>query len=214
MADGLLLIGYRYSVYTRIVRAALIEMALEAEYREVNPFDDPLDPLLTEHTVLRRVPVLTHGGFTLTETGAILRYLDAIGPGLSLVPGPAKQAARMAQVIGIVDFYGYVPLVRQVFSNAVFAPRMGETPDQDALTQGLRDARPVLQSLDRIAAEGYQLDGTDISLADLHLAPMMAYFTMADAGTEMLREYPALLRWWQGVSDRTSLLQTDPFARS
>ena len=212
MADGLHLIGYRYSVYTRIVRVALIEMALEAEYREVNPYDDQLDPVLAEHTPLRRVPVLTHGDFTLTETGAILRYLNAIGPGLSLVPSPAKQAARMAQVIGVVDFYGYTPLVRQVFSNAVFAPHFGETADHGALAQGLHDARPVLESLDQIAGEGYQLDGTDISLADLHLAPMMAYFTMADEGAAMLREFPALDRWWQAVSDRTSLLQTDPFA--
>jgi glutathione S-transferase len=212
MADGLELIGYRYSVYTRIVRAALIEMGLEATYHERNPFAATPDTMLLEHTPFRRVPVLRHDDFTLTETSAILRYLDAIGPGLPLVPTAPHQVARMAQVIAITDFYGYVPLVRQVFSNAVFAPMMNEVVDARALAEGLQNAGPVLQSLDAVAAEGLQLNGTDIALADLHLAPMIAYFTMATQGAAMLKAFPNLQRWWHSVADRPSLLQTDPFA--
>lgn len=45
----------------------------------------------------------------------------------------------------------------------------------------------------------------------LHLAPMMAYFVMAPQGAKMLGSYPALQRWWQGIADRPSLVQTDPF---
>ncbi len=211
MADGLFLIGYRYSVYTRIVRAALIELGLDATYHEANPFASTVDPMLRENTPFRRVPVLKHQGFVLTETSAILRYLDAIGPGLPLVPTVPHQVARMAQVIAITDFYGYVPLVRQVFANAVFAPMMNEDIDQASLSQGLRDARLVLESLDMIAAEGYQLNGADITLADLHLSPMVGYFAMAPEGAAMLKEFPALHQWWQQVLDRPSLLQTDPF---
>ncbi|SFT06986.1 glutathione S-transferase [Sulfitobacter marinus] len=211
MAEGLTLIGYRYSVYTRIVRVALIEMGLEATYHELNPFSSAPNPKLLEYTPFGRVPVLQHDGFTLTETSAILRYLDAVGPGLSLVPTVPHQMARMAQVIAITDFYGYVPLVRQVFANAVFAPMMEEPADPIAVSDGLKAALPVLQSLDMIAAEGHQLNGIDISLADLHLAPMISYFAMARQGAAMLDGFPALQRWWQGVADRPSLLQTDPF---
>jgi glutathione S-transferase len=211
MADGLFLIGYRYSVYTRIVRAALIELGLDATYHEANPFASTVDPMLRENTPFRRVPVLKHQGFVLTETSAILRYLDAIGPGLPLEPTVPHQVARMAQVIAITDFYGYVPLVRQVFANAVFAPMMNEDIDQASLSQGLRDARPVLESLDMIAAEGHQLNGADITLADLHLSPMVGCFAMAPEGAAMLKEFPALHQWWQQVLDRPSLLQTDPF---
>ena len=73
MADRLTLIGFEHSVYTRIVRMALIELGLEANYVEANPFTN--DPVLDEYTPLGRVPVLRHGDFTLTETAAILRYL-------------------------------------------------------------------------------------------------------------------------------------------
>jgi len=213
MDKPLILIGYRYSVYTRIVRMALIEMGLSAEYVEVNPFSDPSDPELAAHSAFGRVPVLRHGDFTLTETAAILRYLDAIGPGLSLVPTAAQPAARMAQIIGIVDAYAYWPLVRDVFGAAFFAPHQGQPVDLARIATGLSNAQPSLQTLNAIADEGLQLDGADITLADLHLAPMIAYFSMADEGAAALARYPALLSWWAAVRNRSSLQQTDPFAR-
>ena len=40
MDDRLALIGFRHSVYTRIVRIALIETGLQADYIEVDPFED------------------------------------------------------------------------------------------------------------------------------------------------------------------------------
>lgn len=72
--------------------------------------------------------------------------------------------------------------------------------------------RPVLQSLGHIAAEDHQLNGTDISLGDLHLSPTIACFTLPDEGAALLREFPALQGRWQAVSGRHSLLQADPFA--
>ena len=213
MDKPLTLIGYRYSVYTRIVRMALIEFGLSADYLEADPFSDPKDPVLAAHTAFGRVPVLRHGDFTLTESAAILRYLDAIGPGLSLVPTAAQPAARMAQIIGIVDAYTYWPLVRDVFGAAVFAPHQGQPVDSARIATGLSNAQPSLQTLNGIAGEGQQLNGVDITLADLHLAPMIAYFSMAEEGATALARYPALLSWWEAVQNRPSLQQTDPFAQ-
>ena len=214
MADDLHLLGYRYSVYTRILRMALIEMSLEASYTEVDPFAATPDPVLAQYSPFDHVPVLRDGDFVLTETAAILRYLNAVGPGLSLVPTSPKALARMAQVTGIVDAYAYRPMVRKVFSGAVFGPFEGREADPALVDEGLHEAKAPLRALDTIADEGHQLDGTDITLADLHLAPMMAYFVMAEPGAELLRDYPALARWWEAVEDRPSLLQTDPFKAS
>ena len=118
----LTLVGFRYSVYTRIVRMALSEMSLKADYVEADPFADPPDPVLTEYTPFDRVPVFCDGSFCLTETAAILRYLDRLGPRPTLVPRGPKAAARMAQVIGIADAYCYGTLVRQVFSHGYYRP--------------------------------------------------------------------------------------------
>ncbi|MGJ8618668.1 MAG: glutathione S-transferase family protein [Sulfitobacter sp.] len=212
MDEPLTLIGFRYSVYTRIVRMALIELGLEAAYVEVDPFTLVADPELSKHTSFGRVPVFRHGAFTLTETAAIVGYLCDVSGNQAFRPKAPQASARMAQVIGIVDAYGYQPLVRDVFSHGFYRPHFGEEFDPAKVNFGLEKARPVLQTLDAIAKEGLQLDGRDISLADIHLSPMIAYFTKVPAGRATLDTYPALSKWWGQLRERPSLMETDPFA--
>lgn len=45
---------------------------------------------------------------------------------------------------------------------------------------------------------------------NLHLGPMMDYFTMTDAGTKMLKQYPNLTKWWDSERKRQSLIETRP----
>lgn len=212
MAEPLTLFGYEYSVYTRIVRMALMELELSAQYHEVDPFAQPKDATLADITPFHRVPVLRHGAFTLTETAAILRYLDAASPCESLIPPDPQASARMFQVIGVMDCYGYVPLVRQVFAQAVFRPFVNEPADPQVIAEGLAAARPVLEALDQIATEGLVLNG-QMTLADLHLAPMIAYFDMAAEGRAMLGSYPHLTGWWDVAKTWRLLAHTDPFGR-
>ena len=211
MAEALKLYGYHYSVYTRITRAALIEVGLDAEYIETNPFAAPPDPLLSELNPFGRVPVLKVGSRTLTETAAILSYLSAIGRKDGLVTADPFAAARMRQVIGIVDHHVYPVLIRQVFSNAVFAPFAGETANASVLQAGLDAAPTILGALDEIAREGTVLNGT-WTLADIHLSPMMAYFTMVAESTSLMAPHKHLSAWWKNAKTRHSLRVTDPFA--
>lgn len=211
MAEALRLIGFKHSVYTWIVRLTLAELGLSAEYVEANPFADPPDPVLPRHTPLNRVPVLEHGRFRLTETAAICRYLDAISNRPSLQPGDPKEIARMAQVIGLVDADVYPIMVRQAFSEGYYAPVvMGQPGDTARVAAGLKAAGAVLSVLEGIAEEGLQLTGAKVSLADLHLAPMMSYFTRVPEGLSDLSGYPKLGAWWHQVQTWQTLQDTDP----
>lgn len=202
------LVGFEYSVYTRIVRIALIELGLRADYVEVDPFAG--DPALDLYTPLGRVPVLCDGDFILTETGAILRYL-ARRSGAGLMPRDPLSVARMDQVIGIADGYVYGALVRRVFSNGFYGPRMAEPFDPAEVAAGLRAGAPALTRLNDIAKEGLVLDRQTLTLADLHLAPMIDYLTRVPEGVAALAAHPALAAWWQVLSQRASLRVTDPF---
>jgi uncharacterized protein YndB with AHSA1/START domain len=51
------------------------------------------------------VPVIEHGGFTLYETKAILRYLDRVVAASSIVPYDVRCAARMHPLMNIADEY-------------------------------------------------------------------------------------------------------------
>ena len=207
----LILHGYHYSVYLRIARVVLAEKSVPYTRREVNPFaaDMPEDYLRLHP--FGRVPTLAHDDFVLYETGAITRYIDEAFPGPSLQPSAPRHRARMAQIMSIVDSYGYVPMVRHVFAHRVFAPRVGRTPDEALIRAGLDAAHRVLGAFEALAApEGPLAGGTAWSLADCHLAPMIAYFTAAPEGAEALTRYPKLSVWWERARRRDSLRATDP----
>lgn len=198
--------GYRYSVYTRAARLALVETGVAHDIAEVDPFtDNSMNP----HP-FNRVPTLIHGDFTVYETAAITRYVDDVWGGGALTPTNPKARARMVQVLGMIDAYAYWPLVRQVFSHRVFRPMEGDSPDEAEIAQGLAAARPVLAALEAVAVEGRVLDGGTFTLADCHLAPMMDYFTMAPEGAEALAGYATLTAWWRAMATWPPFTETDP----
>jgi glutathione S-transferase len=116
----------------------------------------------------------------------------------------------MNQVIAVIDSYGYWPMVRQVFSPRVFNAALGRTPDESVIAEGIGKSHTVLGAIETLAAGGPFLVGQALTLADLHLAAMMAYFTAADDGRIALAAYPKLSAWWAGMSSRKSLTDTDP----
>ena len=141
------------------------------------------------------------------ETSAIARYVDAAFPGVRLVPEDAQAQGRMQQVISIVDSYGYWPMVRQVFAHAVFRP--SAAADAAEIREGLAGSSAVLRALEPLV-EGRWIVGDRLSLADLHLGPMMAYFVAAREGAAMLADYPRLTGWWGHMRGRGFMVASDP----
>ena len=211
MADPVQLHGYRYSVYNRIARLALLSKNVEHETIEVDPFAGVPEAYLKLHP-FGRVPVLIHGAFELFETSAITRYVDRAFEGPPLQPERAAALARMDQVIAVIDAYAYWPMVRQVSSHAFFRPSFGEPSSREEVDSGLEASGKVLSFLDRVAGEGEVLTGRDLTLADCHLAPMIDYFVRAEEGKEALSPHLALQKWWDRVSVLGVLQATDPFA--
>lgn len=202
--------GYRYSVYLRIARLALIEKGVSWDHVEVDPFaaSIPADYLALHPFGL--VPTLVHDGFALYETTAITRYIDEAFPGHPLQPSDSRRRARMNQMIAIADNYGYWPMVRQVFTQRVFNVACGLAPDEAVLAEGLRGSRRVLAALEPLAAGGDFLVGDRLSLADLHLGAMMAYFAAAPEGAVELQAFPGLHGWWRTMRGRDSFERTEP----
>ena len=211
MEDPVYLHGYRYSVYARIARLVLLCKDVEHETIEVDPFAELSEAYLALHP-FGRVPVLTHGAFTLFETSAITRYIDREFEGRPLQPEGAAALARMDQVIAVIDAYAYWPMVRQLASHAFFRPFLGEPSSREEIDAGLKASVKVLSFLNGVATASEVLTGRDLTLADCHLAPMMDYFVRAEAGKEALAPHRALWRWWDRVSALDALRATDPFA--
>lgn len=207
---SLILHGYRYSVYVRIVRLVLAEKGLAYESVDVNPFAAEVP---VGHRALHpfgRVPALVHDRFALYETGAITRYLDRAFPRPALQPQAPRPLARMDQIIAVVDAYAYWPMVRQVFVHDVMRPHLGTEGDPQELQKGLDASARALDALEALAAADSWLTGPDLTLADLHLGAMVAYFGQSPRGAALLAERPRLAAWWQRLQERPSVTATAP----
>jgi len=205
-----ILFGASYSVYVRAARLALEEKRVPYRLVEVDIFapEGPPPDYLQRHP-FKRIPAFEHEGFRLYETGAITRYVDEAFAGPPLMPTAPRARARVNQIIGILDNYGYRPLIWDIFVERVRAPAQGRGADEAKIAAALPRAETCLRGIEAlIDPAGPSLTGGNVSLADLHAAPMFAYFCMAREGAELLSSQPRLSRWWQSMRNRPSMTAT------
>lgn len=202
--------GYKLSVYSWIARFALHEKGVRYNWTEIDPFADKVDTEYLVKNPFYRVPTLVDGAFVLYETGAITRYIDEAFDGPALQPADSKRRARVNQVISIVDSYTYWPLVRQVFSHDVFSPRIGDPFDPSEVARGLKSSERTLNALENLVGMQEYLTGPSVTLADIHLAPMLSYFNESSKGRVVLERYEGLRSWFERVSQRKGYLDSMP----
>ena len=206
MTGAVTLFGAAYSVYVRIARLALQEKGVPYRLVEVDIFAEsgpPADHL--ERHPFGRIPAFEHDGFKLFETAAIARYVDEAFEGPPLMPPDPKSRARVNQITGFLDSYAYRAMVWDVFVERVNVPQRGETSDEAKIAAGLRTAETCLATLTDLMGENDYLVGSQLTLADLHAAPMIAYFGQAPEGERALTSHPALTGWWTRLAERPSL---------
>jgi glutathione S-transferase len=201
--------GAAYSVYVRAVRLTLEEKGVPYRLVEIDAFapGGPPAEYLVRHP-FGRIPAFEHGGLALYESGAIERYVDEAFDGPRLQPESAAGRARMNQVIGIIDSYAYRTLVWDIFVERVRAPAQGRVADEARIAAALPKAAICLKALADLAGGGSWIAGATLTLADLHAAPVFAYFRMAPEGDELLARYAGLARWWDAMASRQSMAAT------
>jgi glutathione S-transferase len=202
--------GYQFSVYTRIARIVLAEKSVSYTRIEVDPFQDFVPEQYRAMHPFLRVPTLVHDDFVLYETSAISRYVDDSFDGPLLQPSNFRERAKMAQIISVIDNYGYWPMVRQVASQRIFRPLAGERADEQEVQRGLKKSIQVLDAIEELITGRQFLVGTQLSLCDIHLAPMIAYFAMTAEGVTALSGRRRLSRWWTHMKEYPSVVATDP----
>ncbi len=205
-----ILYGPSYSTYARTARLALEEKGVAYELNEVDILSGKGNA--PEHLARQpwgKVPAFEHDGFGLFETLAITRYIDEAFPGPALQPADVKRRARMTQICGIVDSYGYGGIVQKLFWQEAIVPMQGGAPDAATSAEGLRVAEQVLDVIEGLSG-GDLLCGDAVSLADLHLLPVVEYLRMTKAGAAAFAQRKKLSAWWDRMDARPSAAKTRP----
>ena len=201
--------GFDGSTYVRTVKMVLAEKAF-TDFEQV-PLNvlagDPKKPDHLQRHPFGKVPVLDHDGMRILETSAIVRYLNDVLPGKSLVPSTPKDRARMDMVIGLADSYGYGALVGGVAAYHLFPDFVGGK--NDAMHDGgLAAGKQVLELAMKTRGDSPFIAG-ELSLADLYLAPML-FYTGLTPDKDALLAVPGVSDWWKRVEALPSYKSTTP----
>jgi glutathione S-transferase len=201
--------GFNNSTYVRTVKMVLAEKHFTA-FKQV-PLNvlagDPKTPEHLERHPFGKVPVLDHDGLRILETSAIARYLNDVLPGKSLVPSTPKDRARMDMIVGIIDSYGYGALVGGVAAYHLFPDFVGGK-NEALLQAGLESGRRVAEFVMKTRGASRFIAG-ELSLADLYLAPIIAYVAMTP-DKNVISDVPGFSDWWDDIQALSSFKETQP----
>ena len=208
------LYGPGYSTYARSARLALEEKGVPYTRNEVTTLPQFLAEGMPKEQLTRhpfnRVPAFEHNGNMLYETAAIERYVDEAFDGPSLQPSGALARARMTQVISVGDCYAYEWWDMQIVIPRLVVPMMGGTTDEAVIEAALPEARKTAAALEALIGDQSFMAGESLSLADLHLMPILVYFAMTPEGAQILNGTPKLAGWFERMKVRPTVAQCCP----
>jgi glutathione S-transferase len=131
--------------------------SMDAAFRETSPFG--------------KVPGFRHGDFLLSDSSAIVAYLDALGNGPKLIPDDAKARARTIWWDEFADTILSGTGVK-LFFNRIVAPKFLKTDGDIAAADQAQQQElpPILDYLERSLGGAPYLVGDALTLADIAVA--------------------------------------------
>jgi glutathione S-transferase len=154
-----------------------------------------------------RIPAIEHDGFKLYETQAIGRYIDRAFAGPMLTPVDPKAAARMDQVMNIVDWYVMPSITSKIGFNRVIKPIFGLPVDEQAVAEAVEPAKVCIRALEDILDDKPYFAGDQVSLADLMAVGHLDFIMETPEGAEIMAGSP-LLAWLDRMAERPSVQKT------
>lgn len=190
------LYGNPFSTCTRKVIATLVESNLPYELDVVDfAKGQHKSPEHMARQPFGQVPAIDDDGFSLYESRAIARYVDAKGGG-KLTPADPKQRAKMEQWLS-VETENFKPhAMKYVYAEVFHRPQTPEVMEH--AKQGLETALAVLE---QDLTDKPFLVGDQLTIADYSFAPYIEY-AMNTSAKEIFAKYPHVMAWWGRVSER------------
>lgn len=196
------LYGAPFSNYFNMVRHAILEKGLACEIVPQRPGQDPE---FLAKSPMGKIPVLeTPQGF-LTETDAILDYLEEAFPdSLRLFPAESFARARVRQLMKTQELYVETPahsLIGALFNREV----PGHVQQASRL-----DAAKGMAALGRLVRFSPWIAGAEFTCADIFV---FYSFTLSNRLTQLvhdwdlLQEIPGLAEWYARTGARPVAMQ-------
>lgn len=201
----IILYGTLESVYVRIVRLVLLAKGAKFSLVEADPFEEGNLPAHYDQLhPFGKIPAIEIDGFRLYETDAIVHYIDALVDHPKLIPSSVRDAARMRQLMRVIDGYAYRPLVWGLYVPVYW--RDGLAPTPEALDQSRQVLGVIDGFLENSPASGFATP----TLATFYMLSTLAAADTVEPGTALIDERPRLREWWGSMRMSAHMIETRP----
>ena len=201
----MILYGSSLSPFVRKVLVVAAEKGVELELQPTgNGPGQPSDEFL-EASPLRKMPALRDGDYVLSDSSAIIHYLEAKFPEKPVIPAEPKARGK---VIWFEEYADTVMMAcgAKIFFNRVVAPVFLKLPGNPELADAAErdELPPILEYLERVVPDGQgYLVGESLTLADIAIAGPFA--TLSHTGLEVdTAKYPRAAAFVERILSRPS----------
>ena len=199
--------GFPQSSYVWTTRAGFAVKGVDYDFVPITPGEHKQPDHIARHPY-GKVPAMVAGDFTLYESSAILRWLDATQEGAKLFPTEGNLAGQVEQWVSVVNGYVYKQVVLDWLFKYMF------TPDGKPDTAALEEARPKLahsfKNLNDAIGDGPWIAGDSITAADLFIGPLAMALTRFDDGKQILGENPKVQRLVGALAETPAFMSGAP----
>jgi glutathione S-transferase len=192
--------GSSLSPFVRKTMAFATEKGLTFENKVGRPGSP--DPEFLECSPFKKIPGFQDGDFRISDSTAIVTYLEAAHPDPNLIPLEAKARAKTIWFEEFADTI-FVAAAGKIFFNKIVGPRfMGMEGDLAAIEKAeTEEMPPVLDYLEKIAPSSGFLIEDRLTLADIAVASPFA--NLIHCGFDFAR-WPKAKAWADGILARPS----------
>jgi glutathione S-transferase len=198
----MMLFGAPVSPYVRKVMAYAVEKGIDLPLTPVG-LGDP-NPDFIAASPFKKMPAFTDGDFSISDSTAIVTYLEAKHPEPAMIPA---DPANRARVIWFDEFADTIltGAAGPIFFNRIVMPKfMNQEGDLAAAEKAETETLPpVMDYLERVIPASGFLVGDALSLADIAVAS--PFVNAEHAGVKpSVTKYPRLSAWIAAMHARPS----------
>lgn len=198
----MILYGTPVSPFVRKILSYLAERGMEAELVQVG-MGDP-NPDYTAISPFRKMPALKDGDFGISDSSAILSYLEAKYPGSGLVPDDAEGKARVHWFDEFADTM-LASSGGKIFFNRVVAPKfLQKEGNEAAALEGEAELPKLFAHLESVIDDSGFLVGGAFSVADIAVATALGNLIPMGHGPGKT-DYPKTAAWLESIHARPSI---------
>lgn len=194
--------GSSLSPFVRKVLAFAAEKGIEVELKPTGLGNK--DPEFIEASPFGKMPGLRDGDFAISDSSAIVAYMEAVKPEPNLIPTEAKARARTIWF----DEYSDTILFAcggKMFFNRIVAPRfLGQPGDEAAAAKAeCEELPPLLDYLESVIPPSGFLVEDRLTLADISVASPFANLKHLDVALDPGR-HPRMVAYVEKILARPS----------